>query len=62
MALDDPMADDGTHDIYSEAQWGRTRTTTGIDANTDGQDSIRVWEQTEMRQVQAVPVSLSAFL
>ena len=54
-AADSAMADDGTHDVFSPAAWASNAE--GIDGEADDRRA-----RTEMRQVQVVPVSLSAFL
>ena len=54
--IDNRLADDGTHDMFSLPTWASTVEESG------GEAAGRVQTRTEMRQVQVVPVSLSAFL
>lgn len=53
-AVDSPMADDGTHDVFSEP-WA-----SGVGSPDGGAQEGEV-PATEMRQLQAAPVSLTAF-
>lgn len=56
MVIDSLTTDDGTHDMLSLPAWANTVGEDGGEARAERQ------RMAEMRQVQAVPVSLSAFI